>query len=376
MKQVQCALREAEVRRTLLLEEVREQQFEVLHALAQRRQLDGEHRHAVEQVLAEAPRAHLLHEVAVGGAHEAEVARDAALAADAGDALVLQRAQELGLDLQRQLADLVQEERASVGLLDLSGTGDHGPRERALLVAEQLALHQVGRQGGAVQLHERAPAARAEVVDGARHEVLARAALAVDEHGQVALPHLLNQPQHGAHGVAVRHDAGEHVAHHLVLQVALELPRALAFAAQLRKAVHVQAQGALAHGLRDEVVRTGLDGHARELFRVLLRDDEDADLGKPAAQLAGKGKAVLLAHVHVHDGDVRHGGGQMRARVVEVQGGQHLQLPTGQQVGEGPERPLLVVHNEDGERKGAVVWDVHVHDRDDVSRTEPHSSTK
>ena len=47
--------------------------------------------------------------------------------------------QELGLDMGGQLADLIQEQRAVVGQLDLADlAGGGGPGEGALLIAEQL----------------------------------------------------------------------------------------------------------------------------------------------------------------------------------------------------------------------------------------------
>ena len=50
-----------------------------------------------------------------------------------------EKLQELGLDMGGQLADLIQEQRAVVGQLDLADlAGGGGPGEGALLIAEQL----------------------------------------------------------------------------------------------------------------------------------------------------------------------------------------------------------------------------------------------
>src|SRR6185312_7260640 len=54
--------------------------------------------------------------------------------------------------------------------------------ERALLVTEQLALDQLGRDRGAVELHERAIRALGVLVDRARDQLLAGAVLSGDEH--------------------------------------------------------------------------------------------------------------------------------------------------------------------------------------------------
>jgi hypothetical protein len=64
-------------------------------------------------------------------------------AADALELALLQHAQQLGLQVERHLADLVEEQRAAVGELERAGARGDGAGERALLVAEQLALEQV-----------------------------------------------------------------------------------------------------------------------------------------------------------------------------------------------------------------------------------------
>jgi hypothetical protein len=85
----------------------------------------------------------------------------------------------LRLQLERQLADLVEEQRAAVGALEGAGPIGHRAGERALLVAEQLALDQRRGDRAAVEHHHRAAAARAGVVDGVGQQILAGAGLAV-----------------------------------------------------------------------------------------------------------------------------------------------------------------------------------------------------
>ena len=60
-------------------------------------------------------------EVAVGRRDEANVDADRLDAADALELALLQRAQELHLHLDGDLADLVEEERAAVGELEAPG---------------------------------------------------------------------------------------------------------------------------------------------------------------------------------------------------------------------------------------------------------------
>src|SRR6188474_3448830 len=107
-------------------------------------------------------------EIAVGRGDPAHVDLERAAAADALEAALLQDAQELGLELGLELADLVEEERAAVGQLEPAALALGRAGERALLVAEQLALEQLLAQRGAVDRHERPRLARALGVDRAR----------------------------------------------------------------------------------------------------------------------------------------------------------------------------------------------------------------
>ena len=80
--------------------------------------------------------------------------------------------QELGLKLGRQLADLVQVDRAVVGVLESAELPLRGAGERPLLVAEELGLEQPGRNRRAVDPDERTVTPHRAGVDGASHEVL------------------------------------------------------------------------------------------------------------------------------------------------------------------------------------------------------------
>ena len=81
--------------------------------------------------------------------------RDFLRAADGQERMPFQNAQQLGLALQRHLADFVEEQRAQVGLLEEADVVAVGAGERAGFVAEELAFHQVGRNGRAVDAQHR-----------------------------------------------------------------------------------------------------------------------------------------------------------------------------------------------------------------------------
>ena len=91
---------------------------------------------------------------------------------------LLQDAQQLGLRSGVQVADFVQEDGAAVGQLEFAAAGGGGAGEGAFLVAEQFGLEQLGGNGGAVHLDERAGGERAGIVDVRGQQFLAGAGFA------------------------------------------------------------------------------------------------------------------------------------------------------------------------------------------------------
>ena len=74
---------------------------------------------------------------------------------DALELAFLQDPQQLGLQFQRQIADLVEEQRPAVRQLEPALPRRDGAGERAALVAEQLAFDQRRRQRRAVDADQR-----------------------------------------------------------------------------------------------------------------------------------------------------------------------------------------------------------------------------
>src|SRR6185436_15679296 len=108
----------------------------VLAQVAKRRHREREDRQSVIQVGAESAFANLLAQVAVGGGDDARAAHARLRLADALVLAVLEHAQELRLQLERQLADLVEEERALAGVLEVSRLRLRRSGEGALRVSE------------------------------------------------------------------------------------------------------------------------------------------------------------------------------------------------------------------------------------------------
>ena len=95
----------------------------------------------------------------------------------------LQHAQQLGLQAEGHVADLVEQQRAAVGLGEETLPGLNRAREAPLRVAEDLALEQLVGNGGRVDCDERPGRPRAARMDRSRDELLANARLAGDEDG-------------------------------------------------------------------------------------------------------------------------------------------------------------------------------------------------
>ncbi|MNP40409.1 hypothetical protein D3C76_1340500 [compost metagenome] len=139
-----------------LLHEIAGQQQDVLAAFAQGRHFDVEDVEAIEQVFAEQAFADHFFQVAVGRAEDPHVDLDLTVPAHPAKAAIVEKPQELGLQIGRHLANLVEKHRALVGQF-------HQPRLAAPLragegaggVAEQFAFGEVLRQCRAVQCQER-----------------------------------------------------------------------------------------------------------------------------------------------------------------------------------------------------------------------------
>ena len=118
--------------------------------------LDHHNRQAKVQILPELPAGDALLQVSVRGRQDAGVAVNLLPAPNPLEALLLEIAQKLHLDRRRQLADLVEKERAPGGGFDMPFALRVCAREGALLVAEKFALQQVLRDRVAVDGDERA----------------------------------------------------------------------------------------------------------------------------------------------------------------------------------------------------------------------------
>src|SRR4030095_3620207 len=145
------------------------------------RDVNRNHVEPIEEVFSELPVFHAHLERAVRRGDDPQVDLDVTSPAHPPEDPLLEDAEELRLAVERHLADLVEEQGAPVGQLHQALLRRLGVGERALLVAEQLALEQGLGDGRAVDFHEGRVPSRALVVEAPGDELLAGAALTVDQ---------------------------------------------------------------------------------------------------------------------------------------------------------------------------------------------------
>src|SRR2546425_10048033 len=147
---------------------------------------------SVVEVLAELATGHRVLEVPIRGGDHARVDIDQRVPPHASEAKVLEHMEQLGLQGERQLGDLVQIDRALVGILELPRLPPVRAGEGPLLVAEQLRLEQPRRDRGTVDLDERAAVTCRSGVDRPGDEVLTYAAFPTDQDRRIRIGDVLD----------------------------------------------------------------------------------------------------------------------------------------------------------------------------------------
>src|SRR5262249_52755940 len=134
---------------------------------------------------------------------------DRLVAANPAELLGLEHPQELRLHVERELADLVQEQRPALRQLERPLPRRHRTGERASLVTEQLALDERIRDRPAIDHDERPLRTGALRPDGTRQHVFPRAGLSFEQDGRVRSGDALEDSEDRAHREALTKSSPE-----------------------------------------------------------------------------------------------------------------------------------------------------------------------
>ena len=284
-----------------LLEEVVDQQRDVVAALAQRGQLDADDLEPVIEVLAELPLGDGVAQFAMRRRYQTDADLDRLVGPDPDNLAGLEDAEQLDLDGHRHVADLVEEERAAVGVLEPADPVAVRTGEGPLDVAEELALQHVLPQLGAVERDERLVLAGAVDVQGLGDQLLARAALAGDQDRGGRRGDL---PELGHHRVHRRRAADHPFETELLVELPLELDIGALEPLRLRRLVGDGPQLVDVQRL-DQVIRgPGLHGGDGRLDGAVAGEDHDAGVGQLALGLGQDLHPADPFHDEVGDDDV------------------------------------------------------------------------
>jgi hypothetical protein len=293
----------------------------------------------MEQVLAERAGLDPLLEILVRRGDHAHVAAHRVVAADAIELAVGEDAQQARLQVERHVADLVEEERAAVGLLEAAAPRRLRAGERAALVAEQLGFEQVLRDRRGVDRDERPRGARAVLVQRVGDELLARARLAGDEHGDDALAEAADGAEHVLHGRRLAEDLRD-LRHG---RLDLSLVQALLDGApdQVDRLGHVEGLGQVVEGAAlegaDRAVEVRVGGH-----------DDDRQVAMPRLDLREQLDARASGHADVGDEHLRLLVLERREHVARVREAADGELLARQRLLEHEADRLVVVDDPDG----------------------------
>ncbi len=281
-----------------IFEEVECQGADVLRALAQGGNAHRDDGDAVVEIFAELALGDHGLEVAVGGGDDAHGDADGLLAADAVEFAFLQNAQEFGLGAGMEVAHFIEEEGAAVGQFELAAAQGSGSGEGAFFVAEELAFDELGGDGGAVDLDERAGREGAELVEVRGEQFFAGAGFADEQHAGVGAGRhggLFHRAQEGGAGADHLGSGADDLAQFFVL-----LPQR-----GLRERVFEGHQHAVAaERLFEEVESAGAGGFDGVGDGGVAGDHDDRRFHFLLLQPAQQVDAAAIGEAHVEEEDV------------------------------------------------------------------------
>ena len=137
------------------LQKVVHQQRQVLGMLHQRRGADQKNRQPVVEIGAKGARLGVLRQRPVGGCHNPHIHLDRLVVPHALQLAAFHKAQQLGLQRQRHLANLIQKQRPPVGRLDPPHPSMHRAGEGTPRMPEKFSFKQCFRNSCAINCNKR-----------------------------------------------------------------------------------------------------------------------------------------------------------------------------------------------------------------------------
>lgn len=165
----------------LLFQEVIQDQERITVSESERRKVDRPFVETTEEVLPEITGMFHRLEITVGRCDHAKIHRDLRLASDRQYRTFLENAEELRLELQLELADLVQEQRTMLGLTDEAEIVPVCSSEGALDMSEEERFGELRWKRGAVDGDE-STGATTESMYASSHLLLSGSAFAQDKN--------------------------------------------------------------------------------------------------------------------------------------------------------------------------------------------------
>src|SRR5690554_5011900 len=167
------------------LQEVAGDDDRILAALPEWGQMKIHDVEPVVEILAEGPLFDHFGKIAMGRRDDPNIDRLGTIGAHALHHPLLERTKKLHLKVEGHLAQLVEKERAALGLLKTTGARCHCAGEGALNVTEEFGLEEVFGDGAAVDDNEGAIAPIGTAMDLARDELFTGSGFTCDEHADL-----------------------------------------------------------------------------------------------------------------------------------------------------------------------------------------------
>ncbi|MCG3119097.1 MAG: hypothetical protein ALAOOOJD_01428 [bacterium] len=243
-------------------------------------------------------------EIFVGGRDEAHLAANRFIAAEALESALLQQAQEFRLCGKAHVADLVEKQRAAIGLLKFADFAFGGARERAFFVTQKFAFQQGLRNRGAIDRKKSLIRAPAVLVNRARHQFLAGAAFAHQEHPHIAGGHPADHFINFLNGGAVADDViNRPIFGWLGLQQNFSTHQPPDFECLINQSFHAWN----IERFFDIFVRPVLHGRDDTIAAAVRGDDQYRRFGGKLFDLLQRLQSRQLRHLYIQNHQVRHG---------------------------------------------------------------------